>query len=102
MGHFAEATLPTSMVWACMVHQCSAGRKELARRRLAARVFHDLLTASFRTGAAEIEIQTDNMTERFRLPVSGVVKASVLTDHLTQQQRTALQSAWADDCLARC
>ena len=97
-GHFHEATLPTSYVWACLVSQSSAAKKDATKRKFAASAFHELLQAIFQTGMVDIQLQRDSSTDLVRVPASGMLPGQLLLGHLPRQQLQKLETAWIHDC----
>ena len=96
-GQFHEATVPTSLLWACLVSQCAASKKHPTKRRHATTVVFEILMACFRAGDLSVQMQHDNATELIRVPGSGTIIASLVLGHLTERQRVALKRAWVSD-----
>ena len=57
LRHFQEATLPTSILWACLVSQSSSPKRTVHQRLMAATTFYEIIMAVFRAGDMELQVQ---------------------------------------------
>ena len=96
-GHFHEATLPTSFLWACFVSQCQASKKDPKKRAHAAGTFSELLHTICLTGQVDLQVQQDNCTHVVRVPASGTVPATLMLAQLSDKQLRSMQQRWVDD-----
>ena len=101
LGHFQEATLPTSLAWSCLVSQSSSVKKPQAQRKMASTTFYEVIMSVFRGAEMSLQIQRHNVTERVIVPSTGMVSASLLFGHLSPNQLTAIKQEWAGDCQER-
>ena len=99
--HFQEATLPTSILWACLVSQSSSPKRTIHQRLLAATAFYEIIMAVFRAGDMELQVQWGNTSHRVPVASSGVVASNMVFGSLSPNQLATIKNEWAGDCQER-
>ena len=95
---FAEATLPTSMLFAALCSQITQHRMRTRSRYAACRLLYDILKKLIGTGKMKVSFTTDDgRLYNITIPKSGLVNSPVVTSLMGAVSIPRVKQCWRKD-----